>query len=382
MNRTSSEIDLSVVMPCLNEEETIGESIRQAREAVSKLGLAAEILVVDSDSTDRSREIALREGARVINQPERGYGNAYLKGFDEARGRYLVMGDPDGTHDFREIIRFVDLLREGNDFVMGSRYRGTMMPGSMPLLNRHLGNPMIYKIMRLFFGTRVSDTNCGMRAITREAYRRLNLQTKDWEYALEMVVKAERLGLRTAEVPITYYARGGETKLRPMYAGWRNLRFMLLYCPNWLFMIPGIAMLAAGFGLMLLLLGGAVHIGGCFIGFHFSVLGALLSILGFQTIALGAYAKVYSVAENFGVDDAFTEFLNRYISLERGIVSGGIVFLAGLAINLYLVYRKLIDTANVETLGPAIFAMSLMILGAGVIFSSFFLSVLQIRKRG
>lgn len=374
------DVELSVIMPCLNEEETLGESIRQAREAIAAMGVVGEIIVVDSDSTDRSREIAVEEGAFVINQPERGYGNAYLAGFAIAKGRYIVMGDPDGTHDFREIGVFVERLKEGNDFVMGSRYLGRMMPGSMPFLHRHLGNPVIYKIMRLFFGTRISDTNCGMRAITREAYQKLRLQTKSWEFALEMVVKAGRERLRIAEVPITYYARGGESKLSSVYAGWRNLRFMLLYCPNYLFLVPGLIMLIVGLGLVFALLGGGLHVGGKLIGLHYSVLGALLAILGFQAVALGAYAKIYSMAEGFGERDRFTEFLNRYFSLERGVVGGGIVFLIGLGMNVCLLYMKLIDTADYNTVYIAVPAMTLTLLGAGIVLSSFLLSILQIRK--
>lgn len=377
---SEKEIEISVIMPCLNEEETLGDSIRQAREAIAAMGVSGEVIVVDSDSTDRSREIAVKEGARVINQPERGYGNAYLAGFDAARGKYFIMGDPDGTHDFKEIGVFVARLKEGNDFVMGSRYRGRMMPGSMPFLHRHVGNPVIYKIMRIFFGTQISDTNCGMRAITREACQKLRLQTKSWEFALEMVVKAGREHLRIAEVPITYYARGGESKLRSVYAGWRNLRFMLLYCPNYLFLVPGLIMLIVGLGLVFALLGGGLHVGGRLIGLHYSVLGALLAILGFQTIALGAYAKVYSMAEGFGECDRFTEFLNKYFSLERGVVSGGIVFLVGLIMNACLLYMKLIDTADYDTVYIAVPAMTLTLLGTGIILSSFLLSILQIRK--
>jgi glycosyltransferase involved in cell wall biosynthesis len=368
-------------MPCLNEEETIGESVRQAREAIARLGVTGEVIVIDSDSSDRSREIALREGAMVVNQPERGYGNAYLLGFKVARGKYVVMGDPDATHDFREIGKFIEYLKQSYDFVMGSRFKGKILPGSMPLLHRYVGNPVIYKIMRLFFKTRVSDINCGLRAITMEAYHRLNLRTGDWEFALEMVVKAARNKLKIAEVPITYYPRGGESKLRSFYAGWRNLRFILLYCPNYLFLAPGLIMLVVGLGLVFALLGGELHIAGRLIGLHFSVLGALLSILGFQTIALGAYAKVYSMAEGFGEHDTFTEFLNRYFNLERGVIWGGIVFLLGLLMNVCLLYMKLIDTANYNTVYIAIPAMTLTLLGVGTILSSFFLSVLQIRRK-
>jgi len=383
-NRATAQgerIELSVILPCLNEEETIGESIRQAREAIARMGVTAEIIVIDSDSSDRSREISLREGATVINQPERGYGNAYLMGFGVARGKYVVMGDPDGTHDFREIGKLIEYLKHGCDFVMGARFKGKILPGSMPLLHRYVGNPVIYKIMRLFFKTRVSDINCGLRAITMEAYRRLNLRTGDWEFALEMVVKAARGKLKVAEVPITYYPRGGESKLRSFYAGWRNLRFILLYCPNYLFLAPGLIMLGAGLTLVLALFGGELHISGKMIGLHFSVLGALLSILGFQTIALGAYAKIYSRAEGFGENDRFTDFLDKYFNLERGVIWGGIVFLLGLLMNVSLLYMKLIDTANYNTVYIAVPAMTLTLLGAGIVLSSFFLSILQIRRK-
>ena len=231
---------VSVVMPCLNEEATIGRCVAKAWRGIELAGVPGEVIVADNGSTDRSPEIAAAAGARVIHQPKRGYGNAYLAGFAAARGRYLVMGDADDTYDFGEVGRFIVPLREGGyDYVLGSRFKGKILPGAMPWHHRWIGNPVLTWILNRLFGLHASDAHSGMRAFTREAYERMRLQSPGMEFASEIVINAAKARLRVTEVPITYYPREGESKLRSFRDGWRHLRYMLLYSPDWLFLAPG-----------------------------------------------------------------------------------------------------------------------------------------------
>jgi glycosyltransferase involved in cell wall biosynthesis len=233
--------EVSVVMPCLNEAETLPICIRKARAALERTGIAGEIVVADNGSTDGSIEIAKSLGARVVHVARRGYGAAYLGGLEEARGRYIVIGDSDDSYDFGDLERFVTPLREGYDAVIGTRLRGTILPGAMPPLHRYLGNPVLTGILNLFFHVGVSDAHCGMRSFTREAFRRLELRTTGMEFASEMIVKMAKARMRIAEVPIVYHPDGRTRSphLRSFRDGWRHLRFMLLYSPKWLFLIPG-----------------------------------------------------------------------------------------------------------------------------------------------
>jgi len=252
--------EISVVMPCLNEEETLGECIKKASQSMNEHGLSGEIVVCDNGSTDRSAEIGHREGARVVEEKIKGYGSAYHCGIGAARGKYIIMGDADDTYDFREINRFIEPLRNGYDLVMGSRLKGTILKGAMPWLHRYIGNPFLSWFLNLLFHTGVSDSHCGMRAFTREAYDKMDLKTTGMEYASEMVINSSKAGLKITEVPITYYPRGGESKLNSFSDGWRHLRFMLLYSPNHLFLVPGMFLLLAGLLLLLVLLPGPLTI--------------------------------------------------------------------------------------------------------------------------
>jgi glycosyltransferase involved in cell wall biosynthesis len=376
--------EVSIVMPCLNEEASIGVCIEKARTACERDGIDAEIVVSDNGSTDKSVEIAQSLGARVVYQPEKGYGYAYMKGFAEARGKYIVMGDSDNTYDFLEIERFLEPLRNGYDLVMGSRFKGRILPGAMPWSHQYIGNPVLTGILKLFFRRGISDAHCGMRAFTKEAYERMHLQTTGMEFASEMVINASRAGLRVTEVPITYYPRaeGAESKLHSLRDGWRHLRFMLLYSPNWLFMIPGLALFGLGFVMLFALVGGPLDIGGLRFDMHYMVLGSLLTLMGFQVITLGAYAKMYAISEHFEEKSRTLNLISRYFNLERGILMGSLVFVAGLGINLYILLVCL--TAGFQgqpRLREAILAMTLMVIGLQTVFSSFFLSMLVIKRR-
>ncbi len=235
----SSSIEVSVVMPCLNEEKTIGACIKKILQVFEQQNISGEVVVADNGSTDNSAAIAQSLGVRVVHQPVRGYGSAYLAGIAVAKGKYIVIGDSDNTYDFSHLLRFIEPLREGYDLVIGSRFKGAIKKGAMPWSHRYIGNPMLSKILNTLFHANVSDVYCGMRALTRAAYAKMQLQATGMEFALEMVIKAIKNKLNIAEVPITYHPREGESKLHPLRDAWRSLRFMMLYSPTHLFLIPG-----------------------------------------------------------------------------------------------------------------------------------------------
>ena len=375
---------VSVVMPCLNEEATIGRCVEKAWRGIELAGVPGEVIVADNGSTDRSPQIAAAAGARVIHQPKRGYGNAYLAGFAAARGRYLVMGDSDDTYDFSELGRFLAPLREGAcDYVLGSRFRGRILPGAMPWHHRWIGNPALTWLLNRLFGLNTSDAHSGMRAFTREAYARMQLTSPGMEFASEIVVNAAKAQLRVAEVPITYYPREGESKLRSFRDGWRHLRYMLLYSPNWLFLVPGLALLLFGLLALVALLPGPLPLGGHAWDVHAMVLAALCTVLGMQVLTMGLSAKAYSYRHRFDPHDRLIRRFYRHFSLERGLLLGLVLFAGGLAINVAILAVWLDRaTGPLDAVRPALAAATLMIVGTQIIFSSFLLSILHIGPDG
>jgi glycosyltransferase involved in cell wall biosynthesis len=374
--------EVSVVMPCLNEEKTIGLCVQKARKAIREKGINGEIVVCDNGSDDRSVEIASREGARVVSESIRGYGSAYHSGIASSRGKIIVIGDADNTYDFSELDRFVQPLRNGYDLVMGSRLKGNILDGAMPWLHRYIGNPFLSGFLNLLFHTGVSDSHCGMRAFTRDAYNKMDLQTTGMEYASEMVIKASKAGLKITEVPITYYPRAGESKLQSFSDGWRHLRFMLLYSPNHLFLVPGMILLIVGIFLLVLLLPGPVTFGHHTYDYHFMFLGCLLALMGFSIINLGLYAKAYSYTEKFEKKDEFIEKFYEKFSLEKGIYLGGIIFLIGFLIYLYVLLKWiLVAFGPLEEIRASIFALTFCAIGIETIFSSFLLSMMRITRK-
>jgi glycosyltransferase involved in cell wall biosynthesis len=377
------DIVVSVVMPCLNEEQTIGLCVVKALEGIRKAGLPGEVIVSDNGSTDRSVEIASELGARVIHAPERGYGNAYRAGFEAARGKYIIMGDSDDTYDFTQIDLFVEKLREGNEYVLGSRFDGEILPGAMPWLHRYIGNPVLTGLLNFMFGLKSSDAHSGMRAFTKDAYRRMRLQTTGMEFASEMVINAARARLKVAEVPITYYPREGESKLRSFRDGWRHLRFMLLYSPDHLFLIPGAVLMVAGLVGMLWLLSGPQIVSGHFVDYHFMFVASLLTIVGFQVLLTGFYAKAYAFTHRFAPDDRMIQRFYRYFSLEEWILAGLVIFLIGLAIDAGIFATWIEHNfRNLFAVREALLALTLMVIGLQLIFSSFLLSILNINSKG
>ena len=372
---------ISVVMPCLNEEATIARCVEKAFCGIERAGLPGEVVVADNGSTDRSVEIAEAGGARVVLVPRRGYGNAYLAGFAAARGRYLVMGDADDTYDFTELSRLITPLQnETHDYVLGSRFRGEILPGAMPWLHQYIGNPVLTWVLNRLFGLRISDAHSGMRAFTCEAYERMQLQSTGMEFASELIVNAAQAGLRITEVPITYYPRGGESKLRSFRDGWRHLRFMLLRSPDWVFLVPGLMLLVFGALLLVALTPGPFPLAGHDWDVHALVLGCLCAILGVQVLTMGLSAKAYSYGRWPDQRDGTILRFYRYFTLERGIVLGIVGFCVGLAINVGILWVWLDrDMGPLDAIRPAVAAATLMIVGTQIFFSSFLLSILDIR---
>jgi glycosyltransferase involved in cell wall biosynthesis len=379
-DEATSEPLVSVVIPCLDEAQSIELCVRKAREAMEDHGIAGEVVVADNGSTDGSQELARRAGARVIEEPRKGYGSAYLAGFNAARGKYIVMGDADDTYDFSEIPRFVEPLEQGADLVMGSRLKGTIHPGAMPWLHRYVGNPVLTGVLNLFFRTGVSDAHCGMRAFRRDTLPRLDLRTTGMEFASEHVIRSSKLGLDIREIPIEYRPRAGESKLSSFSDGWRHLRFLLVHSPTWLFVVPG--------GLMLLvaLVAGAIgglgiHIFGRQWDVHTLIAAAMLAIVGAQVLQLGLSARTYAAYYLGEHDPLFDRFRDR-LRLEHGLIAGGLILLAGLGMALTVVIiwaNRGFGELREEKL--AIAGLTLIVLGIQTIFGAFFLSILGLRRR-
>jgi len=373
--------EVSVVMPCLNEEAAIGACIEKIRLTFDQVGLDGEIVVCDNGSTDRSVAIAEAMGARVVHQPERGYGNAYLKGFDSARGRYLVMGDADDTYDFTLIPEFLTPLREDrNAFVTGSRYLGGG-DGNITALHRWFGNPALTRILNALFRTRYTDVYCGFRAFSREAYERIRPVSPGMEFNLELAINAGLAGLKTAEIPIVLAPRKGESKLRTFRDGWRSLRMMLLYSPNQLFLVPGSMLLSLGLLLHVAVLLGLVRFGGRPAAGVTAVFATVLSVVGFEILSLGLHAKTYSWSRRFDHGNRFLSGFYSRFTLETGLLVGLGLALAGLAILASIVVEwvksDLLPLPHPEW---ASFGATLTILGLSTVFSSLFISAMSMRR--
>jgi glycosyltransferase involved in cell wall biosynthesis len=373
------ELVVSVVIPCLNEAENIEHCVTVAREVLERNGIAGEVVVADNNSDDDSAELAHRAGARVVHEPRRGYGSAYLAGFAAARGRYIVMADADLTYDFNEIPRFVALLDAGAELVMGDRM-DNIKPGAMPWLHRYVGNPVLTGVLNVFFRTGVSDAHCGMRAVRRDVLPRLDLRTTGMEFASEMVIRAAKENLDIREFPIEYHPRGGESKLSSFRDGWRHLRFLLVHSPTYLFVIPGGALAVLGALISLVSLSG-LEVFGREWQLHSMVGGALLLIVGFQVLALGLCAHAYGTYFMGEKDPWFDRMRARY-RLEHGLMVGGAVFAVGVVIGLVIVWTWVgrgFGQLSEERL--MVLAASLIIVGLQIFFSSFLLSILGLRRR-
>lgn len=377
--RVSTETpDVSVVIPCLNEAETIEACVVAALDTLGDGHYRGEVVVVDNGSTDGSGELAAGAGARVVAEPRRGYGQAYLTGLAAARGRYIVMLDADMTYDAGELPRFVDALEDGGDMVLGDRMQG-IQPGAMPWLHRRVGNPVLTGLLNRLYSTGVNDAHCGMRAVRREALPRLDLRTTGMELASEMVIRAAKEGLDIRQLPIAYHPRRGESKLSTWSDGWRHLRFLLIHSPTHLFLIPGVAMTALGALIMAAVL---THVS--FLGhqwdIHALIGGSLLLILGTQVIALGLCALAYGVYFMDEKDEWFNRMRARF-KLEHGLMMGGTVIVVGVILGGVMVGvwidRGLGSLAEQKL---AVVAAALITVGVEVFFTSFLLSILGLRR--
>jgi hypothetical protein len=374
----SEGVKLSVVIPCLNEAQSIARCVTKAKSAMERAGIPGEVVVADNGSTDGSAELAREAGARVIPEPRRGYGSAYLAGFGAARGTYILMGDADETYDFDDIPKFVEKLDEGAEVVMGSRLKGTIHPGAMPWLHRYVGNPILTGILNLFFRTGVSDAHCGMRAFRRDLLPKLDLRTTGMEFASEHVIRASKLNLDIREIPIEYHPRAGESKLSSFSDGWRHLRFLLVHSPTWLFLIPGAILLALG---LLTAALSAAEVGTLGERLHTLIAASMAAIVGSQVIQLGMYARAYAAYYLGERDEAFERLRGR-LRLEHGLVTGSGVLLAGLAICLVVLVRW-VDRGfgELSEEKAAVVGLTLVVLGLQTVFGAFFLSILGLRRR-
>jgi len=375
----TAECELSVVLPCLNEAETVGSCVAQAVETLKRLRIFGEVVVVDNGSDDGSAEIARRAGARVVKETCRGYGNALRRGIEQARGRFIIMADADASYDLSDLQRFVDKLRAGDDLVMGSRLQGRIEPGAMPWLHR-IGNPVLSGILKLFFRGRVSDPHCGMRAFTKDAFRRMRLASSGMEFASEMVIKAVLAGMKISNLPITLRPDGRVSHgphLRSFRDGWRHLRYMLLLSPTYLFVIPGAICMLLGLIPMVVLGRGPAALADVQFDYHYMILGSLLTILGFQAVMTGLFAKAYCHAARLYAPDRILETFRRHFSLERGLILGTALLLAGFIVDARILIGWLRSGMGaLNAIRPATRASTLMIIGAQINFSSFFMSLL------
>lgn len=378
-----SDVVVSVVIPCLNEADGVGICVEKARRALVELGVGGEIIVVDNGSSDDSPRIAARAGARVVHERRRGYGAACRRGFSEARGRYLVMGDADDSYDFRDIVRFIGPLEGGGvDMVLGARFKGTILPGAMPWSHRWIGNPILSGMLRLMFKARISDSHCGMRSLTRDAYERMNLRTEGMEFASEMVVNALREGLRIREVPISYHPRLGESKLLGIRDAWRHIRFMLIYSPSYLFQLPGLLLAVCGAAMVGLLAHGPRELFGRQWDTHVLLFGALALILGYNLMVFDILAKAFSMGAGLAKPARWLRMLSRVFSLERGLAVGALLVLAGLIVEVTIVTEWIRSGyGELMAVRAVVIGMTAMVLGAQTIFASFLMSLMLIERR-
>jgi len=380
----ATQIELSIVMPCLNEVETLATCIRKAQEAIAKDGLSAEIIVADNGSADGSQMVARELGVRVVDVQRKGYGSALMGGIDAAHGEFVIMGDADDSYDFRAIGPLLAKLREGYDLVMGNRFAGGIQAGAMVWSHRWVGNPALTFISRVFFHTPVGDMHCGLRGFRKDAFTRLRLRATGMEFASEMVIKASMRRMKIAEVPVTLSpdGRSRPPHLRTWRDGWRHLRFMLLFSPRWLFLYPGLSLFAAGLLVGAWLETGRKYIGTVSFDIHTLLLAGFACLIGYQLVVFAVFTKVFAMQQGFHPPNPTYSSWFRSIKLETGLVIGGLMVLLGLAGTVIAVlswgeggFGALDPSLTMREVIPA---AVLLTLGVQTVFASFFLSILGI----
>jgi hypothetical protein len=382
-----SAVDVTILMPCLNEAKTLPACVLQAQAALETLAarfdLAGEVVVSDNGSTDGSQDIATGLGARVVHCHERGYGAAISNGVREAGGRFIVMGDADGSYDFHESVPMIEKLLQGYDLCMGSRFRGEIKPGAMPWKNRRIGNPLLTGILNLFFRSGLTDAHCGLRAFTRAAFLAINPTSKGMEFASEMVIKPTLLGLRCTEVPVTLHpdGRGRPPHLRPFRDGWRHLRYLAMLSPLWLYFVPALVLGVLGSVVLALVLaappGGITRIGRFWVGDHWAVLaGGFLSI-AHQTALLGLAATLYGAREGYRVVTPFLRTVYWATRLEHMLVAGGLLVLGGAGVLGFIVLTwRAGGYGALQMIREMVLASTLLVVGLQTMFGGFLLSVI------
>ena len=380
--------ELTIVMPCLNEAETLAICITKAQNYFKDNSIDGEVIIADNGSTDGSQDIAIANGARVIAISKKGYGNALIGGFENALGKYIIMGDADDSYDFSNLSSYLEKLREGNDLVIGNRFKGGIEKGAMPFLHRYLGNPVLSFIGRLFFNSKIGDFHCGLRGFTNEAYKKMQLTTSGMEFASEMIVKAHLLNLKIAEVPTKLYKDGRSRKphLKTWSDGWRHLRFLLLYSPKWLFLFPGIFLMLFGFVCSTIIINAPVKISG--VTFDVQTLLYTMStlLIGFQFVVFYGLTKIFAVTQKLLPKSNRFDTLFKYISLEKGLIIGFLLVITGIISSIYAVSfwsKNHFGTLNFrETSRIIIPAVFTIIIGIQIVLFSFFFSILGLKDDG
>ena len=378
-------MELTILMPCLNEVRTLPPCISKAKAFLDRTGIVGEVLIADNGSTDGSQALAAQLGARVVSVPTRGYGAALICGIADAKGRFVIMGDSDDSYDFSALDAFVEQLRQGAELVMGNRFKGGIRPGAMPALHRYLGNPVLSFIGRLFFGTPVRDFHCGLRGFNRQSIHALGLRCEGMEFASEMVVKASLRGLRIVEVSTTLSPDGRDRPphLRSWRDGWRHLRFLLLFSPRWLFLLPGALLLLSGLLGQLLLIPGPRAIAGITLDVHTLLYAGGATVAGLQLLQFAVFAKVFAVESGILPGSRFVSNFRRYVPLELGVLIGLLLTGVGLGLTIYSFIEW--DRANFGTFDPikgmriVVPALTITLIGIQTLFASMFLGVLGLK---
>jgi glycosyltransferase involved in cell wall biosynthesis len=385
--KETASMELTILLPCLNEAETLDVCVDKAMGFLRKHKINGEVLVADNGSSDGSQELAARHGARVVNVPVRGYGAALMGGIEAAHGKYILMADADDSYDLVNLMPFISKLRDGYDLVMGNRFKGGIKPGAMKPLHKYLGNPVLTGIGKLFFRTPIGDFHCGIRGFSKTAIQSLGLQTTGMEFASEMVVKATLMKIRIAEVPTTLSpdGRSRPPHLRSWRDGWRHLRFLLIYSPGWLFLFPGILMAVLGVLGMCILIPGPLKVGNLTLDIHSMLYASVSIIIGFQCIAFSFLSKIFAINAQLLPENLRILSLTRLLSLEKGLVLGGLLAIAGLGGSIYALlawgqssFGALIPSSMMRVVIPSLTCLAV---GIQIGFMSFFMSLLNIKRR-
>ncbi|MES2223666.1 MAG: glycosyltransferase family 2 protein [Patescibacteria group bacterium] len=380
------DVELSILIPCFNEEKAVVFCLDQIKETIKKNNLSAEVICVDNASTDRTKERLQKykesfEELQIVSEPVLGYGSAYLRGFNIMQGKYIFMADCDGTYNFKEIPLFLEKLRDGSDLVVGNRFHSKLESGVMPWLHRVIGNPLLSFITKLFFKIEIHDIHCGARAISRKALEKITLYTKGMEFASEMIIKCARQNLKIVEIPVSYHKRIGKSKLNSFSDGWRHLRFLLLYSPLFLFFIPGIILFIIGLLSLLAIYFFEIKIFGIQLYFHPMFLSSLILSSGYQLIFFAGFARTYAIT-HLGDHDSFLEPLYKKITIEKAGLLGLISITVGCTIYIYI-FVKWIHSGfgSLDEIKNSIVALTLLTLGIQTFFSAFMLSILGIKEK-